>query len=62
VVELQPGNYVEQGFDLIVFELPPEHRAVVVSGQHRLVDGRLIEIVPEARSNQDPADASPDSS
>ena len=62
VFALQPGNYVEQGFELIVFELPPEHRTVIVSGQHRLVDGRLVEIVPEARSNHEPSDASPDSS
>ncbi len=57
VFELEPGNYVEQGFDLIVFELPPEHRTIVTRGQHRLVDGRPVEIVPDASGNEEPADA-----
>ncbi len=38
------GDRREQGGDLILLELPEEHRRVVVRGQHRLVDGREVEI------------------
>lgn len=36
---------LEQGDDLIVRELPPGYRTVIVRGQHRLVDGRAVEII-----------------
>jgi len=39
------GHWIEQGRDLILERLPPEHRRVVVRGQHRLVDGRPVELV-----------------
>jgi len=38
-------HWIEQGTDLILERLPPEHRRVVVRGQHRLVDGRPVELV-----------------
>ncbi len=38
-------RWIEQGQDLIVEQLAPEHRRVVVRGQHRLVDGRTVEFV-----------------
>ena len=40
-----PDRYIEQGPDLILSELPPEHRTVVIRGQHRLVEGRPVERV-----------------
>ncbi|MBX3411199.1 MAG: efflux RND transporter periplasmic adaptor subunit [Pirellulales bacterium] len=36
---------LEQGSELIVRELPAEFRTVVVRGQHRLTDGREVEIL-----------------
>jgi len=39
-------HYIEQGPDLILSQLPPAHRLVVVRGQHRLVEGRPVEVVP----------------
>ncbi len=38
-LNLTPGSYVEQGDELVVFDLPEEHRMVVVRGQHRLLPG-----------------------
>ena len=38
-------DYVEQEGELILPTLPETHRKVVVAGQHRLVDGRAVEIV-----------------
>lgn len=38
-------DWIEEGPDLILSELPPEHRRIVVRGQHRLVDGREVEEV-----------------
>jgi RND family efflux transporter MFP subunit len=38
-------SWIEQGPDVIVPELPPDCRTVVVRGQHRLVDGREVERV-----------------
>ncbi len=38
-------RYIEQEGELIIPELPPEHRRVVVRGQHRLVDGRRVRIM-----------------
>jgi hypothetical protein len=41
-------NWVDQGPDMILSELPREHCRVVVRGQHRLVDGRTVrEVEPE---------------
>lgn len=42
---LRPYDYLEQFGELILFHLPPEHRTVVVRGQHRLVDGREVQIL-----------------
>jgi membrane fusion protein (multidrug efflux system) len=39
------SHWIEQGPDLILSELPPEYRRVVVRGQHRLVDGRSVALV-----------------
>jgi RND family efflux transporter MFP subunit len=36
-------DWVEQDDDLIVEVLAPEHRTIVVRGQHRLVDGRPVQ-------------------
>jgi membrane fusion protein (multidrug efflux system) len=44
-------RWIEQGPDLVlpVDELPESHRQVVVRGQHRLIDGREVEIIePDA--------------
>jgi hypothetical protein len=38
-------DWIEQGRHLVLDQLPPEHRHVVVRGQHRLVDGRPVELV-----------------
>ena len=38
-------HYIEQGPDLILSQLPPAHRTVVVRGQHRLVEDRPLEVV-----------------
>jgi multidrug efflux pump subunit AcrA (membrane-fusion protein) len=40
-------RWIEQGPDMILSELPPEHQRIVVRGQHRLVDGRSVREVPE---------------
>jgi RND family efflux transporter MFP subunit len=41
-------NWVDQGPDMILSTLPPEHCRVVVRGQHRLVDGRTVrEVGPD---------------
>lgn len=36
---------IEQGPDVLLEQLLPEHRHVVIRGQHRLVDGREVELV-----------------
>lgn len=38
-------RWIEQGPDVLLEQLAPEHRQVVVRGQHRLVDGREVELV-----------------
>jgi RND family efflux transporter MFP subunit len=45
-------EYVEQGSDLIIPEaqVPADYRTVVVRGQHRIVSGRLVTIVPNQSS------------
>ena len=40
-------EWVEQGPDLIVRDLPPEARRVVVRGQHRLQDGTAVNVVKD---------------
>ena len=35
---------IEQGTDLILSELPPDARTIVIRGQHRLVEGRRIRV------------------
>lgn len=42
---LDLDHWIEQGRELIVAELPPEHRTIVVRGQHRLIEGRKLRIV-----------------
>lgn len=42
---LQPFEYLDQRGDLILFQLPEKFRTVIVRGQHRLVDGREVEII-----------------
>ncbi len=49
--ELGPTR--EQEGDLIVLDLPPEQRRVVIDGQHRLVDGRDVEIYDAATAVAD---------
>ncbi len=46
--KIKLAEYVEQGSDLIIPEgnLAPKDLTVIVRGQHRVVDGRLVEIVP----------------
>lgn len=47
---------IEQGPHVLLEQLAPEHRQVVVRGQHRLVDGREVELVSgEAFDTGDPA-------
>ncbi len=56
------GERREQGGELILLELPEEHRRVVVKGQHRLVDGREVEIydtLPSPGESQDRVDPLP---
>jgi RND family efflux transporter MFP subunit len=40
------SRWIEQGEYILVPELPPERRRVVVRGQHRLVDGRAVIVTP----------------
>ncbi len=47
-------DYVEQGGELIIPDLPPEFHTVIVRGQRRLVDGRAVEVV--AREEVDTLD------
>jgi RND family efflux transporter MFP subunit len=42
----RPERWIEQGPDLLLPELPPRYRTVVIRGQHRLVDGSPVQIVP----------------
>jgi len=53
-------RWIEQGPDLIlpIDELPEAYRQVVVRGQHRLIDGREVEIV-EPESLTQAGDATP---
>lgn len=41
----QLGDWVEQDMNLVLSDLPEKHHTVVVRGQHRLVEGRPVEIV-----------------
>ncbi len=38
-------DWIEQGAEMILAELPPRHRAVVVRGQHQLLDGQRVSVV-----------------
>ena len=38
-------NWIEQGGDLVITDLAPTERLVVKRGQHRLVEGREVELV-----------------
>ncbi len=38
-------NYIEQGRNFILSELPGQHDLLIVQGQHRLVEGRPLEIM-----------------
>lgn len=56
------GERREQSGELILLDLPEEHRRVVVKGQHRLVDGREVEIydiVPGPGDSQQQVDPLP---
>ena len=46
----QLDRWIEQGPDLILPSLPEEHRTVMIRGQHRLVDGRPVRVVPPSGS------------
>jgi RND family efflux transporter MFP subunit len=39
---LELDRWITQGPDLILPDLPAEHRTVVIRGQHRLIDGREV--------------------
>lgn len=39
-------HWVEQGADVVFDDLPEDMRRVVVRGQHRLMDGREVELTP----------------
>jgi len=38
-------DWIEEGSDLVIRELPPGQRKIVNRGQHRLVDGREVKLV-----------------
>jgi hypothetical protein len=38
-------NWIEQGEDLIITDLPDDRRNIVIRGQHRLVDGQPVQLV-----------------
>jgi len=52
-------DWIEQGNDLILSDLPPERRAVVKRGQHRLVDGREVRLVRPDDGGQTEAESPP---
>lgn len=52
-------DWIEQGSDLIVTDLPADRRTVVKRGQHRLVDGRDVRIVPFGDDGRVDLDAAP---
>lgn len=43
-------HWVEQGPDIVFDQLPEDMRRVVVRGQHRLMEGREVEITPNAEA------------
>jgi len=51
-------HWIEQEGDLVLTSLPPEHRNVVVRGQHRLVEGRPLSIAE--MPDEGPADPEED--
>ncbi len=42
---LELEDWIEQGPEIILSELPPQHRAIVVRGQHRLLDGQHVKVL-----------------
>ncbi|PQO42461.1 efflux RND transporter periplasmic adaptor subunit [Blastopirellula marina] len=42
---VEVANYIEQGRYFILTEIPGHHELLVVQGQHRLIDGRPLEIM-----------------
>ena len=61
-VQVPLPRYIEQEEDLIVPDLDPAHRRVVIRGQHRLVQGRRVRIVQQDTTTNRPGDAFPDPS
>jgi len=51
-------NYIEQGKYFILSDLPGRHDLLIVQGQHRLVEGRPLEIM-SGTTQADSAEASP---
>jgi len=51
-------NYIEQGRNFILSDLPGQHDLLIVQGQHRLVEGRPLEIMGGTTSSSS-MDASP---
>lgn len=52
--QLFPERWIEQDSTIVVpvDQLPPESRRVVVRGQHRLIDGREVEVLAPGASDQ----------
>ena len=56
---LLPGAFVEQGDELVLLDLPEEHRLAVVRGQHRLLPGARAR-VSHAIASPEQLDRTPD--
>ncbi len=41
------SRWIEQGSHIVVPDLPADHRRIVIRGQHRLVDGRAVDVTLE---------------
>ncbi len=50
-------SHIEQGTDLVLSELPPSARTIVVSGQHRLVEGRRVRVTRASDTSPTKPDA-----
>lgn len=48
-------NWIEQGEDLIITDLPEDRRAIIVRGQHRLIDGQAIQLVDPVDTSSEPS-------
>ncbi|MBA2113954.1 efflux RND transporter periplasmic adaptor subunit [Bremerella alba] len=53
-------SYIEQGRNFILSELPGQHNLLIVQGQHRLVEGRPLEIM-SGTAKSGPSGTSPSS-